>query len=84
MTEREQILTRTCLEHLANTPAGYLQSERSVASYLYLAVSPEATPAETHAILARLEADRLVSCVVSTLGVKRWAITAAGRAALAE
>lgn len=82
MTERQQILSRTCLEHLANTPAGYMQSERAVASFLYLAVSPEATVAETHEVLARLEAEHLATCVVSALGVKKWAITDAGRAAL--
>lgn len=84
MNEREQTLRRTCLEHLANIPIGYTSSERAVCSYMYLAVAPEATATETQATLARLEADRLATCVVNALGEKRWSITAAGRAALAE
>lgn len=84
MTEREQTLRRTCLEHLANIPAGYTTSEKAVCSYVYLAVAPEATTTETQATLARLEADRLAACVVNALGEKRWSITTAGRAALNE
>ena len=72
------------LEELANTPAKYMQSQKALVASVRLSVVPPPTEAELDEALARLEADSMIHCEVTQLGVKRWCITGIGRAALYE
>ncbi len=82
--ERRNRIRAAILEELANTPARYMQSQRSLVASVRLSIVPPPTEAELDEALARLEADAMIHCEVTALGVKRWCITAIGRAALAE
>lgn len=82
--ERRNRIRAAILEELANTPARYMQSQKSLVSSVRLSVVPPPTEAELDEALARLEADAMIHCDVTALGVKRWCITGIGRAALYE
>lgn len=82
--ERPLIIRRAVLTELSHTPRGYMQTQKSLVGSVRLSVCPEPTESELDDALARLEADCLIVCAVDALGVKRWQILAAGRAALAE
>ncbi|MGN0867949.1 MAG: hypothetical protein ACI4O9_00280 [Akkermansia sp.] len=82
--KRERTVRRTLLEDLSNTPSGYMQPQESLEGSARLSVCPPPTHAELLAAFGRLEADALIHCEVDALGTKRWCITAAGRAALAD
>ncbi|MBQ3143363.1 MAG: hypothetical protein IJB89_02490 [Akkermansia sp.] len=82
--KRERTVRRALLEDLANTPRGYMQPQEALVASCRLAVCPPPAEAELDAAFARLEADGLIHCEVDVLGVKRWCITASGRAALAD
>ena len=82
--ERRNRIRAAILEELANTPARYMQPEKALAASLRLSIVPPPTEAEMDEALARLEADAMIHCEVTALGVKRWCITGIGRAALYE
>lgn len=82
--ERRNRIRAAILEELANTPARYMQSQKSLVASVRLSVVPPPTEAELDEALARLEADAMIHCEVTQLGVKRWCVTAIGRAALAD
>lgn len=82
--KRERTIRRTLLEDLSHTPRGYMQPQESLVASCRLAVCPPPAEAELDAAFARLEADDLIHCEVDAMGVKRWCITAIGRAALAD
>lgn len=82
--ERRNRIRAAILEELANTPARYMQSQKSLVASVRLSVVPPPTEAELDEALARLEADAMIHCEVTQLGVKRWCITSLGRAALAD
>lgn len=83
-TDRHTTLQILVLEHLNHTPTGYLMPETGLLAHLNLSIVPAPDAAEFAGLMRRMEADRLAHCEVSALGVKKWSITAAGRAALAE
>jgi len=83
MRERAQAIRLAILEELAHTPRGYMQAHRALCATAALTVEPEPKDMELDAAFARLEADALIHCEVDALGVKRWCLTAIGRAALA-
>ena len=82
--ERRNRIRAAILEELANTPARYMQTQRSLVASVRLSIVPPPTEAELDEALARLEADAMIHCEVTPLGVKRWCVTAIGRAALAD
>lgn len=82
--ERRNRIRAAILEELANTPARYMQPEKALAASVRLSIVPPPTEAEMDEALARLEADAMIHCEVTALGVKRWCITGIGRAALYE
>lgn len=82
--ERRNRIRAAILEELANTPARYMQTQRSLVASVRLSIVPPPTEAEMDEALARLEADAMIHCEVTALGVKRWCITGIGRAALYE
>lgn len=82
--KRERTIRRTLLEDLSHTPRGYMQPQESLVASCRLAVCPPPAEAELDAAFARLEADAMIHCEVTQLGVKRWCITSIGRAALYE
>ncbi len=82
--QREGRVRGAILEELANTPQGYMQTQRSLVASVRLSVVPPPTDAEFDTALARLEADAMIHCEVTPLGVKRWCVTSIGRAALAD
>jgi len=82
--KRERTVRRALLEDLANTPRGYMQPQEALVASCRLAVCPPPAEAELDAAFARLEADDLIHCEIDAMGVKRWSITAIGRAALAD
>ncbi len=82
--KRERTIRRTLLEDLSHTPRGYMQPQESLVASCRLSVCPPPAEAELDAAFARLEADAMIHCEVTQLGVKRWCITAIGRAALAD
>ena len=82
--KRERTIRCMLLEDLSHTPRGYMQPQESLVASCRLAVCPPPAEAELDAAFARLEADAMIHCEISPLGVKRWCITAIGRAALAD
>ena len=82
--QRSRRIREAILEELANTPRGYMQSQKALAASVRLSIVPPPTEAEMDEALARLEADAMIHCEVTQLGVKRWCITGIGRAALYE
>ena len=82
--ERQRKIRTALLEELANTPRGYMQAQKALAASVRLSIVPPPTEAEMDEALARLEADAMIHCEVTALGVKRWCITSLGRAALAD
>lgn len=82
--ERARRIREAILEELANTPRGYMQPQKALAASVRLSIVPPPTEAEMDEALARLEADAMIHCEVTALGVKRWSITSLGRAALAD
>ena len=82
--DRNRRIREAILEELANTPRGYMQSQKALAASVRLSIVPPPTEAEMDEALARLEADAMIHCDVTALGVKRWCITGIGRAALCE
>lgn len=82
--ERRNRIRAAILEELANTPAKYMQPQKALAASVRLSIVPPPTEAEMDEALARLEADAMIHCDVTALGVKRWCITGIGRAALYE
>ena len=82
--DRNRRIRAAILEELANTPRGYMQSQKALAASVRLSIVPPPTEAEMDEALARLEADAMIHCDVTALGVKRWCITGIGRAALYE
>ena len=82
--ERQRKIRTALLEELANTPRGYMQPQKALAASVRLSIVPPPTEAEMDEALARLEADAMIHCDVTALGVKRWCITSLGRAALAD
>ena len=82
--DRNRRIRAAILEELANTPAKYMQSQKALVASVRLSVVPPPTEAELDEALARLEADAMIHCEVTALGVKRWCITGIGRAALYE
>lgn len=82
--ERRNRIRAAILEELANTPAKYMQPQKALAASVRLSIVPPPTEAEINEALARLEADAMIHCDVTALGVKRWCITGIGRAALYE
>lgn len=82
--QRSRRIRAAILEELANTPAKYMQPQKALVASVRLSVVPPPTEAELDEALARLEADEMIHCEVTQLGVKRWCITGIGRAALAE
>lgn len=82
--KRAHTLRRTLLTDLSHTPRGYMQPQEALAASARLAVCPEPDAGEIDESLRRLEAEALIHCEVDALGVKRWSITTAGRAALAD
>lgn len=84
LRNRRRRIREAILEELANTPRGYMQPQKALAASVRLSIVPPPTEAEMDEALARLEADAMIHCEVTQLGVKRWCITAIGRAALAD
>lgn len=84
LRDRSRRIRAAILEELANTPRGYMQPQKALAASLRLSIVPPPTEAEMDEALARLEADAMIHCEVTALGVKRWCITGIGRAALYE
>lgn len=84
LRDRHRRIRAAILEELANTPAKYMQPQKALVASVRLSVVPPPTEAELDEALARLEADAMIHCDISPLGVKRWCITGIGRAALAE
>lgn len=84
LKERNRRIRTAILEELANTPRGYMQPQKALVASLRLSIVPPPTDVELDEALARLEADAMIHCDVTALGVKRWCITGIGRAALAE
>lgn len=82
--DRNRRIRAAILEELANTPAKYMQPQKALVASVRLSVVPPPTEAELDEALARLEADAMIHCEVTALGVKRWCITSLGRAALAD
>lgn len=82
--DRQRKIRTALLEELANTPRGYMQPQKALAASVRLSIVPPPTEAEMDEALARLEADAMIHCEVTALGVKRWCITGIGRAALCE
>lgn len=82
--QRSRRIREAILEELANTPRGYMQPQKALAASVRLSIVPPPTEAELDEALARLEADTMIHCEVTQLGVKRWCITGIGRAALYE
>ena len=82
--DRQRKIRTALLEELANTPRGYMQPQKALAASVRLSIVPPPTEAEMDEALARLEADAMIHCEVTALGVKRWCITSLGRAALAD
>ena len=82
--DRNRRIRAAILEELANTPAKYMQPQKALVASVRLSVVPPPTEAELDEALARLEADAMIHCDVTALGVKRWCITGIGRAALYE
>lgn len=82
--DRNRRIRAAILEELANTPAKYMQPQKALVASVRLSVVPAPTEAELDEALARLEADAMIHCEVTKLGVKRWCITGIGRAALYE
>lgn len=82
--QRSRRIREAILEELANTPRGYMQPQKALAASVRLSIVPPPTEAELDEALARLEADAMIHCEVTQLGVKRWCITGIGRAALYE
>lgn len=82
--QRSRRIREAILEELANTPRGYMQPQKALAASVRLSIVPPPTEAELDEALARLEADEMIHCEVTQLGVKRWCITGIGRAALYE
>ena len=84
LRDRHRRIRAAILEELANTPRGYMQPQKALAASVRLSIVPPPTEAEMDEALARLEADAMIHCEVTQLGVKRWSITGIGRAALYE
>ena len=84
LRDRHRRIRAAILEELANTPAKYMQPHKALAASVRLSIVPPPTEAELDEALARLEADAMIHCEVTQLGVKRWCITGIGRAALYE
>lgn len=84
LKERKNRIRAAILEELANTPRGYMQPQKALISSIRLSIVPPPTETEMDDALARLEADAMIHCEVTQLGVKRWCVTAIGRAALYE
>lgn len=82
--ERCRRIRAAILEELANTPREYMQPQQALVASVRLSIVPPPTEAELDEAFARLEADAMIHCYISALGVKRWCITGIGRAALAE
>ena len=82
--DRQRKIRTALLEELANTPRGYMQPQKALAASVRLSIVPPPTEAEMDEALARLEADAMIHCEVTQLGVKRWCVTSIGRAALYE
>lgn len=82
--KRERTIRHALLEDLSHTPRGYMQPQEALVASCRLAVCPPPAEVELDTAFARLEADSLIHCEVDVLGVKRWSITASGRAALAD
>ena len=82
--ERARRIRTAILEELANTPRGYMQPQKALIASIRLSIVPPPTDTEQDQALARLEADAMIHCDITPLGVKRWCITGIGRAALAE
>ena len=84
LRNRRRRIREAILEELANTPRGYMQPQKALAASVRLSIVPPPTEAEMDEALARLEADAMIHCEVTQLGVKRWCVTSIGRAALCE
>lgn len=84
LRDRHRRIRAAILEELANTPRGYMQPQKALAASVRLSIVPPPTEAEMDEALARLEADAMIHCEVTKLGVKRWCVTSIGRAALAD
>lgn len=84
LRDRHRRIRAAILEELANTPRGYMQQQKALAASVRLSIVPPPTEAEMDEALVRLEADAMIHCEVTALGVKRWCITGIGRAALCE
>ena len=84
LRNRRRRIREAILEELANTPRGYMQPQKALAASVRLSIVPPPTEAEMDEALARLEADAMIHCDVTALGVKRWCVTSIGRAALAD
>ena len=84
LRDRHRRIRAAILEELTNTPRGYMQPQKALAASVRLSIVPPPTEAEMDEALARLEADAMIHCDVTALGVKRWCVTAIGRAALAD
>ena len=84
LRDRHRRIREAILEELANTPRGYMQPQKALAASVRLSIVPPPTEAEMDEALARLEADAMIHCEVTALGVKRWCVTSIGRAALAD
>jgi len=82
--DRNRRIRAAILEELANTPAKYMQPQKALVASVRLSIVPPPTEAEMDEALARLEADEMIHCEVTQLGVKRWCVTSIGRAALAD
>ena len=82
--DRHRRIRAAILEELANTPAKYMQPQKALVASVRLSIVPPPTDVELDEALARLEADAMIHCDVTALGVKRWCITGIGRAALYE
>ena len=84
LRDRHRRIRAAILEELANTPRGYMQPQKALAASVRLSIVPPPKDAEMDEALARLEADAMIHCDVTALGVKRWCVTSIGRAALAD
>ncbi len=84
LRDRRRRIREAILEELANTPRGYMQPQKALAASVRLSIVPPPTEAEMDEALARLEADAMIYCDITPLGVKRWCITGIGRTALYE
>lgn len=82
--QRAHRLRRVILEELTHTPCGYMQPQEAIENSTRLSLCPAPTDAELDDAFRYLEADALIHREVDRLGVKRWCITAIGRAALAD